>query len=138
MRKVRPRFYEAVVSDGYAVEVIFFGVERGIPILYHVKCKPVIKTDGTVDITTERRECADGCSDSIFTVFLGRRHAIDEFLIQHPKFLDTLDLVDATRFLVTLEAVDSPKEVGLPVDIIRFDKSGSHWVQRKVECEDRK
>ena len=138
IRRDRPAFYDAIVSEGSAVEVIFFGVEKGVPIIYHVQCKPVVKPDGTVEIITERKGCADGCTDPIFTVFLGRRRAIDEILRRYPKIWDSLSLVDAARFLVTAEVVDSPAEVGLPIDIVRFDKSGARWIERKSECAEQK
>jgi hypothetical protein len=45
-------------------------------------------------------------------------------------------LVEGAKFLVDYMAVDEPRAVGLPVDIVRVSKGGAQWIQPKPECEE--
>jgi hypothetical protein len=66
-------------------------------------------------------------------VFIGRHEGIDEF-VRTRNALWRLGLIEAAKFLVAYEIADTPAAVGPPIDVVRVNKDGAQWIQRKPEC----
>jgi hypothetical protein len=127
-----PFNFEGMVrAGGFSLEVALFGFENGTPMVDAFCINPKLAVTG-MTILPEPLQTLVTIGD--VTVFaLGRKDGLIDFAPKHPE-LWKLDPVDAARFLVTYEVLDSPAEVGMPIDILRLDKNETNWIQRKQEC----
>ncbi|MBC7932527.1 MAG: hypothetical protein H7Z38_18365 [Rubrivivax sp.] len=137
LRQINPRLYKVVAEDVPPLQAIFFGAEKGVPVLYEATFKSGVSASGAVEVGSSIKEVAVGPSADRNVVVLGQRRDIDSILIAYPNFWG-IGLVDGVRWLVRLEAITQPLTVGTPVDLVRLDKSGVRWIQRKPECEEKK
>ena len=67
------------------------------------------------------------------TRFLGETEAIDGLPEETPGFWKE-GLVNGVRRLVETEIVARSEYDGPPIDILRLDKNGAQWIQKKPEC----
>ncbi len=139
VKRHNPEFFAHQLEGREVVQIVFATVERGAPVLL-ARCFTARSSaeDGAVTITTSyRRDCPGDCPTGSFFVLLGQSDAARELLAKYPR-LWRLGLTDAVRFLVTLEAIDKPEEVGLPIDIVQIRGSEVRWAHRKNECREEK
>jgi hypothetical protein len=87
-----------------------------------------------VAVRVSRESCPGDCPDGVRMFFLGRHKAIERYLSQRSKDDPRLSLEEAVKHFIELEIGENPQEVGGPVDILRVDKDGARWIQKKDTC----
>jgi hypothetical protein len=97
------------------------------------------RTNGNVTkprVTSDRRTYSSAAPGRYDFVFLGKRHAIDRYMRgRSPIIRSDADAIGLITRLIDLEISESPETTALPINILEFDRSGSHWLQRNVSCE---
>jgi len=130
-----PNVFNRLPQDFWSVNAIFVGIENVRPVLFERSFKVVWSAEQDIKIDIWRRDCPYGinCDRKEGFSAYGQTDAIRSFLANNPKFWK-VGFVRGARKLVELEIADKPNEVGLPIDIIRVDKMGINWIERKPQC----
>jgi hypothetical protein len=70
----------------------------------------------------------------------GETDALNQLYLNPPPWLKPhpRSPVALVTFLVLWQSLETPNRTSLPIDVIRVNKTGVHWVQRKKECEEGK
>jgi hypothetical protein len=87
-----------------------------------------------VSVHVSRQSCPGDCPDGVRMFFLGRYKAIERYMSRRSKDTPRLSLEEAVNHFIELEIGENPREVGGPVDILRIDKDGPRWIQKKDSC----
>jgi hypothetical protein len=120
---------------GLILEAAFIGMEDGVASV----SVEWYRTNGSFTkprVTTDRRTYASARPGRYDFIFLGRRHAIDRYLKgRSPSIRSDADAAGLITRLIDLEISESPESTALPINILAFDRAGSHWLQRRGSCE---
>jgi hypothetical protein len=109
--------------------VAFLGFENAATALSSVH----FSAEGSA-ITIERRDCPPECPPTTIGLFVGapaHRDSYAKRLSDNPK----VDPIELARSFVDLEIRENSIHSGPPIDILRIDNSGPHWIQQKKECQ---
>jgi len=128
-----PAVYEKVVREegGTVLALAFAGYEEGATFV-------IITQFGTRDgnpplVFVKRDSCPGNCPFGVKTFFLGSHKAIARYIAEKTGEGD-MEPIEAIRYLIELEMKENPQQVGGPVDILRIDRQGPQWIQKKEEC----
>jgi len=135
IRLNNPRLYERVSESISGTNIIIAGLESGVPRLFERMFNIVWTRNTDVEVRIWKRDCPNGINcdrEEGFSAY-GQTDAIRLFLANKATFWEA-GFVEGARKLVELEIADKPEQVGPPIDIVRIDKRGSHWIQRKAQC----
>jgi len=135
VKRDQPRYYLRYLQGRANFSIVFFGLEKDTLVVYTRAFNATESANGTIKVDVQRQDCPDGCSTGITYFFLGEYEAIDTFLDANPHYSKN-GLIPAILKLIEIEIADKPDFVGYPIDIMRVDKKGAAWIQRKVECPD--
>lgn len=114
----------------------FFGLERGVLVLYNRRFVVSLLPNNEVSVNIERHGCPSAdCPDGIAFVTVGAAEFKERFARENPNFLKG-DLVEAARKFVQMQIDTKVVDVGPPIDILQITKRGAKWIQKKPECED--
>ena len=119
------------IDDRVIAQFIFAGQEKGELKLFGIDFMLAKTTDGTIKIISERTECP-GCGSEKKILIAGRKESILQYLARNR--LQTQDPIEIVRTFIQIEIAGDSDNVGPPIDIIRIDKSGSKWIQKKIMC----
>lgn len=87
-----------------------------------------------VSVRVSRQSCPGDCPDGVRMFFLGRYSAIERYMSNRSKDTPRLRLEEAVNHFIELEIGENPQDVGGPVDILRIDRDGARWIQKKDSC----
>jgi len=87
-----------------------------------------------VSVRVSRESCPGNCSDGVRMFFLGQYRAVERYMSKRSQDTRQLSLEEAVNHFIELEIRENPQEVGGPVDILRIDKDGPRWIQKKDGC----
>lgn len=132
-RQKHPVAYEARFKAASALQAIFFGLESGSTVVLARDFVPTSSSLVPVQISVFRYKCPGDCKDGEQIFKLGRYDVIDRFLSERPDYWK-FNPAKALRTLIEMEIADAPGEVGPPIDIVRLDKHGVEWIERKDQC----
>jgi hypothetical protein len=133
-RRRYPLNYQVEFKRGSALQIIFFGLEKGSTF---VTARDFFATRSALvptEINVIRYKCPGDCTNGEAIFILGESDAIAKFA-QQPTFW-AHDPIRAVRKLIELEITDAPNIVGPPIDILQIDGNGARWIQKKEECPD--
>jgi hypothetical protein len=120
---------------GLILEAAFIGIENNLSSV----SVEWYRTNGSFTkprLTTDRQTYASAAPGRYDFIFLGKRHAIDRYLKgRSPSIHSDVDAVGLITRLINLEISESPQTTALPINILGFDRAGSHWLQRRASCE---
>jgi hypothetical protein len=137
LRAEAPGLYEKFISAerGTLVEILLACFEEGTPKMALLGFKQVSSPSGELAITVERVACPGNCNpQGVNAFFLGDRRPIDAFLKSGKA--DWRSPEKAAKTLVDAVIDARTPNVGPPVDVLRIDKEGARWIERKTECPD--
>ncbi|MFH0844731.1 MAG: hypothetical protein V1930_04585 [Pseudomonadota bacterium] len=134
IKRTHSRYYRQKIHGKAAVQMVFAAVEAGVPRL-HVRYLNVSEREGdSPSIALSKRNCPGGdCPNGEFAAYLGHNEAIVRFVEKERDFW-TIGYAEGIRELIDLEIQAEPDYVGGPIDILRLDRNGHRWIQRKEEC----
>ena len=132
-----------------ALQIVIFGIENSIPafvtLSLHVTSGYAYVPSGLIIDPFRINEpvtlaaSIDGCplkrlaKESMMRA-LGRTEVIDGIDWLENKFWKWFGDVDGVRFLVRLETLAAPENVGDPIDVLYIDAKGCRWIDHKTEC----
>jgi hypothetical protein len=133
LKNETPAVYEKVVREegGTVLALAFAGYEEGATLV-------IISQFGARDgnppsVSVKHDSCPGNCSFGVKTFFLGSYKAIARYIAGKTGEGD-MEPVEAIRYLIELEIQENPQQVSGPVDILRIDRQGPEWIQKKDEC----
>jgi hypothetical protein len=131
------RVEHSSARKGLILEDAFIGMEAN---LARVSAE-WYRTNGNTrkpHITLDRRTYSSAVRGRYDFIFLGKRHAIDEYMRGRSPIIRTDgDAIGLITRLINLEISESPQTTAAPIDILELDATGSRWLQRKASCEER-
>jgi hypothetical protein len=119
-------------EDRVVAEFFFAGIEQGELKLFAIDFKLTPTNDGTIRIISEREECP-GCGGEKMILVIGQKSSINQFLAEKEN-LANQDGIDLVRKIVQFQIDQNSDSVGPPIDILRIDKMGAKWIQKKSSC----
>jgi hypothetical protein len=133
IKREHPSYFRQHYEGGSAVDIVFFGMEKDVPVLYLRYFVASSTVGGSVSVEVRRLNCPGDCPTGMTYAFLGEQSALNRFLDANPHYSRN-GWVPTINKLIEIEAADKPDFVSLPVDILRVDKSGAGWLQKKPQC----
>jgi hypothetical protein len=123
------------VRKGLILEAAFIGMEKNLASVsvewYRSNGNPTKPR-----VTTDRHAYSSAALGRYDFIFLGKRRAIDRYLRGRSwPIRSDADAISLITRLINLEISESPESTAPPVDILKLDRTGSHWLQRKASCE---
>ncbi|HEX3681074.1 MAG TPA: hypothetical protein VHU83_00935 [Bryobacteraceae bacterium] len=123
---------DADVGRSLVLETAFAGVENGSTF---VSMQLYRKSGGDGRVRMESHAYSSSTPGRYDFIFLGKRRAIDDRLAgRFPDIRSDRDAVAFITQMVDLEIAESPESTAGPIDIVRLDGSGAHWLQQKAAC----
>lgn len=136
LRAEAPELYEKFIigQKGTLLKVLLAGFEEGTPMTVLLSFRQV-SSAGEPAITVERDACPGNCDpQGIYAFFLGDRRPIDAYLKSGKA--DWRSPEKSAKTLVEAVIAAHTPDVGPPVDVLRIDREGARWIERKEECPD--
>lgn len=137
LKSTEPEYYKREIEGRAALEIVFFGIEDNVPVLYMRYFQVVKLATGSFSIKVHQQNCPGDCPSGIAYTVLGQHEAIDKTLGSNQGFWK-MGLVEAIRKLIEIEISHKPKYVAPPIDILRMNKKEIYWVQKKSNCPELK
>jgi hypothetical protein len=120
---------------GLILEAAFIGVEDNLASV-SVEWYRMNGNSTKPRVTTDRRTYSSAVPGRYDFIFLGKRHSIDRYMKgRSPMIRNDADAVGLITKLINLEIAESPQTTALPINIVEFDRAGSHWLERRASCE---
>jgi hypothetical protein len=129
-----PETYFRKIEGGQLfLRLIVAGFEKGRPLVFVRSFRALHYNPGQIGVSVIPDDCLNNCEGAVVTRFLGESDAIDGLPEETPDFWKD-GLSAGVRRLIETEIAARSEYVGPPIDIVRINKSGAHWVQRKPDC----
>jgi hypothetical protein len=123
------------VRKGLILEAAFIGMENNLASV-SVEWYRGNGSSTKPRVTTDRRIYSSPVPGRYDFIFLGKRRAIDRYIRGRSwPIRSDADAISLITRLINLEIAESPESTAPPVDILKLDRTGSHWLQRKASCE---
>ncbi len=135
-RKISPDVYKKQIKNhkGITFQLVLFRFEKGIPVVYKKNFGEPNLVSYTIPAIGEIVQCpGKGCQGNRTLIALGSNSAIKDYLKQN-TVSSAANLVFLIEKLIMLQIRKTPHDVGPPIDLVRYDKTGIHWIQSKAEC----
>jgi hypothetical protein len=131
LRRDAPAEYARFAGARPVLQAIFASRENGRPVLATVGFVPGL--DGSIQARSSVVDGSDARGPRL--IYAGQQDRIRQYLKANRNWFET-DRRDLVRSLVQLEADAGTGLVGGPIDLVEIDASGTHWVQRKSNCQE--
>jgi hypothetical protein len=137
LKRLDPDTYRVKVEGRVFLKILVAAFEGGRPLLFvrHFRAAP--SRADIVGVTVIPDDCLADCGGGAGAThvmrFLGESEAIEGLAEETPGFWDE-GVAEGVRRLVETEIAARAEYVGPPVDILRLDRSGARWVQKKPAC----
>lgn len=131
-----PETYREKIEGGQTfLKILVAGFEGNRPLLFVRQFRAVSLSRGTIGVIVVPDDCLSDCAGYPVIRSLGETAAIDGLPEETPGFWEN-GIVEGVRRLIETEIAARSEYVGPPVDILRIDKTGARWIQRKQACPD--
>lgn len=129
-----PATYREKMEGGQTfLTILVAGFEGGQPLLFVRGFRAVPLGRQTIGVSVVPDDCLSDCRQEIVVKSFGETAAI-EGLPEETHGFWTSGVVEGVRRLIETEIAARSEYVGPPVDILRIDKSGAQWIQKKPGC----
>ena len=130
-----PDTYREKVEGGQIfLTMLVAAFEAGRPLLFVRQFRAVPINRQTIGLSILPDDCPKDCIGDAVVKLLGETAAIDGLPEETPGFWKG-GIVEGVRRLIETEIAARSEYVGPPIDILRIDKTGARWIQRKPECK---
>lgn len=127
-------FNEMKSRGGSLLNLLLTGFENGTPQVVLLKFRQESAASEAVALSVERSACPGDCNaQHIKAFYLTDTRAIDAYLKKGPA-VDWSAPEKAAPFLVQLVIEAGTPGVAPPIDVLRIDRSGASWIERKEQC----
>jgi hypothetical protein len=116
--------------------ILFFGLENGQVVAVGFGLKVAASQNARLKVVPSWRSCpgVDCSANGMYVFTLGKHDAIDRFYASNPP--SSYVVWDRAEFLVGLEIAEFPESVRPPIDVLKVDSEGAHWIHHKRQCPD--
>ncbi len=136
LKKHAPETYNKKIEGGQMfLRVIIAGFEKGHPLIFVRNFRATQISVQQIGVSVLPDDCLEGCQGVVVTRLLGETDAIDGLPEETPGFWQQ-GLVNGVRRLIETEIAARSEYVGPPIDILRIDRNGARWIQKKAGCTD--
>ena len=138
LKRLDPDTYRAKVEGRVFLKVLVAAFERGRPLLFVRHFRAAHARADIFGVTVTPDDCLADCGaeeGARVTRLLGETEAIEGLAEETPGFWEA-GTADGVRRLVETEIAARDAYVGPPVDILRIDRTGARWLQKKPACPD--
>jgi hypothetical protein len=135
IEKVRtrdPEEYNVFSQDGVLITV-FTRFEKSVPVVVVSKIELVENHNGPVELNY-RVQSYPTEQPSGLTVSVGGSSRANDLEVKTRDYWNR-GSVAGVRELIKISIADNPSKTGEPIDILKFSKSGTSWIQVKPDCE---
>jgi hypothetical protein len=126
-------YREKIEGSRTFLTLLIAGFEGGQPLLFVRGFRAVPLSRQTIGVSVVPDDCLADCRDEIVVRSLGETAAIDGLPEETPGFW-TNGAAEGVRRLIETEIAARSEYVGPPIDILRIDKTGATWMQKKPSC----
>lgn len=134
LKRHDPDTYREKVEGGQTfLKILVAGFEGKEPLLFVRGFRAVPLNRQSIGVSVVPDDCLSDCRDSIVVRMLGETAAI-EGLAEETEGFWKGGLAAGVRQLIETEIAARGEYVGPPVDILRIDRSGAAWLQKKPSC----
>jgi hypothetical protein len=131
-QRTNPEHFKRNFSILSQTDVVFFGIEREVMVVYHLQFRA--QDEPQVRIIATRRMCPGDCEDpTLAPFFLGETDPMQMYWTETRVKKDS-GLAKEAEALVYAAIATNPKAVGGPIDILRITRKKSSWIMAKPEC----
>lgn len=132
-----PEYFRRKYVESDALRIAFFGMEQRTPTVCVLMFKAVPTSTNTFRLDYRHGSCPGTIpEDKILVFVLGQTDASAEY--QDDEKLWNSNPIRAIKRIILAEAKARPDTVAPPIDILRIDAIGPHWVEVKPECRKQK
>lgn len=137
LRNKHPDFYERYVKRGPEPLQVVFMRRSSAPAFAVVYFTIDSGPGAPVRVQSHSQECpGDGCPNGYGVRLFG-----DTGAAQRASKVDGFwgaGEIEGARKLIEAEIVEAPDSVAPPIDILRLELNGPHWINRKDQCREAK
>jgi hypothetical protein len=134
LKKRAPETFKKKIEGGqFFLRIIVGGFERGRPLIFVRNFRAIQLSPQQIGVSVIPDDCLDDCRGDVVTRFLGETEAIDGLPEETAGFWQR-GLIEGVRHLIETEIAARSEYVGPPIDLLRIDKNGARWIQRKPQC----
>jgi hypothetical protein len=126
-------YLEKVEGGQIFLKILIAGFDGERPLLFVRQFRAVPLNRQKIGVSVLPDDCLEDCTGEINVRSLGETAAIEGLPEETPGFW-TKGVVEGVRRLIETEIAARGEYVGPPVDILRLDKTGARWIQKKPEC----
>ncbi|HEY8203098.1 MAG TPA: hypothetical protein VIF81_00075 [Pyrinomonadaceae bacterium] len=131
VQKHEPEAYHIKFSGGRIfLSIVIAGFEKGRPLVFVRHFRAVQVDPERIGVSVLPDDCLSNCQGEVVTRFLGETAAIDGLPDDTTGFWQP-GLVAGVRQLIETEISARSEYVGPPIDIVRIDKRGVSWIQKR-------
>lgn len=129
-----PDTYREKVEGGQTfLKILVAGFEGTQPLLFVRQFRAVPVNRQTIGVSVVPDDCLKDCTGQVVVRTMGETAAIDGLPEETNGFWEQ-GIAEGVRRLIETEIAARGEYVGPPVDILRIDKRGAQWIQRKSLC----
>jgi hypothetical protein len=126
-------WFKKIEGGQLFLRVVVAGFENGRPLVYVRSFRALQYNPGQIGVAVIPDDCLENCQGAVSTRYLGESEAIEGLAEESPDFWKA-GLSAGVRTLIETEIAARSEYVGPPIDIVRIDKNGARWIQKKSEC----
>ncbi len=136
LRAEAPDLYDRFIKgQSRTLRVLLAGYEEGTPRTVLLGFSQTVSQSGELAVGVEQEACPGECDPKGLTMLvLGDRRPVDVYLKSGKA--DWRSPEKAAEILVEQVIAAHTPDVGPPVDVLRIDKEGARWIEKKAECPD--
>lgn len=110
-------------------EVVFFGIERGEPIMVRLRIEQIGKRRRSLKLIPHQDVCKRNCGGRCRVIWvIGQHTEISRENRKTPNLMNRNSDQELARRLVEMEKAALPQLVGGPIDVLTLDRKGGHWM----------
>lgn len=128
-------YLEKVEGGQIFLKILIAGFDKDKPLLFVRQFRALPLNRRSIGVSVVPDDCLADCVGEISIRSLGETAAIDGLPEETPGFWKN-GIVEGVRRLIETEIAARSEYVGPPVDILRIDRAGARWIQKKPECSD--
>ncbi|HEY0385799.1 MAG TPA: hypothetical protein VGC64_07290 [Pyrinomonadaceae bacterium] len=129
-----PETYREKIEGGQTfLKILVAGFEGDDPLLFVRQFRAVQLNSQPAGVSVVPDDCLADCREAVVIRSLGETAAIEDLPEETPGFWAE-GITEGVRRLIETQIAARSEYVGPPVDILRMDKTGARWIQKKPSC----
>jgi hypothetical protein len=128
-------YFKKIAGGQLFLRIMVASFENGRPLVFVRSFRALQYNPGQIGGAVIPDDCLEDCKGDVVVRYLGETDAIEGLPEETPNFWKA-GLSTGVRNLIETEISARSEYVGPPIDILRIDKNGARWIQKKPECSE--